>query len=184
MEYRYTPKAQNKNAIYLTGGLFALAALFLAFGAGNLLSLRPLWHFLFISSAVLMLFIFLRYYSSSYLYTLTEEWGEPTLVVSHVQGRRLSTHCRLSLSNLLKLVEVPDPDSEEGRLALGDFRAERMRYSYLATIGKAKTQILYGKEGGRRFAIRIEGDDAFVAVLRDAAARASLMVHKEDEDDE
>ena len=64
------------------------------------------------------------------------------------------------------------------------FRAEPVRYSYLATIGSVPTQILYGREGGQRFAIRIEGDSAFLGVLRDAAARAALYKKEDDEDDE
>ncbi len=184
MEYRYSPKPKNKNALCFVTGLFALSALFLAFGMGDLLSLRAVWHFLFLISAVSMLFVFLRYHSSSYVYTVTDALGEPMLIVSHVQGRRLSTHCRLSLSRLLRLVEVPDPESAEGRAALADFRAERVRYSYLATIGKASTQILYGREGGRRFAIRIEGDEAFLSVLREAAARAASYATEEEDDDE
>ncbi len=184
MEYRYSPKPGNKNALYLVMGLFALCGLFLAFGMGNLLSVRSLWHLLFLFSAVSMLFIFLRYQSSSYIYTVTDAYGEPMLIVSHTQGKRISTHCRLLLSRLSALVDVPDPDSEEGRAALADFRAERVRYSYLATIGKAKTQILYGREGGRRFAIRIEGDEAFLTVLREAAARAASYATEEEDDDE
>lgn len=184
MEYQYSPKPQNKNALYLVLGLFALSCTFLAFGMGDLLSVRVVWHFLFLCSAVAMLFIFLRYHSASYVYTLTDAYGAPMLIVSHVQGRRLSTHCRLSLANLLHLSEVPDPESAEGRAALADFRREGVRYSYLATIGKASTQILYGREGGHRFAIRIEGDAAFLAALKEAAARASLMKEEYGDDED
>ena len=184
MEYRYVPKPQNKNATYLVTALGLLTLLMLGLGMGNLGGLRTLWHALFLPLAVATIFFFLRYFSSAYLYVITEEWGEPTLVINRIQGRRLSVHCRLGLSNLLGLVEVADASSPEGREALLKFRAERVRYSYLATVGAAQTQILYGREGGQRFAIRIEGDAAFLGVLRDAATRAALYKKEDDEDDE
>lgn len=184
MEYRYVPRAKNKNATYLVTALGLLCLASLGLGMGNVGALRTLWHAIFLPLAVATIFFFLRYFSSAYLYVITEEWGEPTLVINRIQGRRLSTHCRLALSNLLRLVEVADEKSEEGRAELAKFRAERVRYSYLATIGAASTQILYGREGGQRFAIRIEGDAAFLSVLRDAAERAALYKREEDEDDE
>lgn len=184
MEYRYVPKPQNKNATYLVTALGLLTLLMLGLGMGNVGNLRPLWHAIFLPLAVAAIFFFLRYFSSAYLYVITEEWGEPTLVINRIQGRRLSTHCRLALSNLLRLVEVRDAKTEEGRAEMTKFRAEPVRYSYLATIGSVPTQILYGREGGQRFAIRIEGDSAFLGVLRDAAARAALYKKEDDEDDE
>ncbi len=184
MEYRYLPKAQNKNATYLVTGLGLLALFVLGLGMGNVGSLRTLWHAIFLPLAVATIFLFLRYFSSAYLYVITEEWGEPTLVINRIQGRRLSTHCRLALSNLLLLVEVADARSPEGRDAMAKFRAERARYSYLATIGSAPTQILYGREGGQRFAIRIEGNAEFLGVLRDAAERAAAYRREEADDDE
>lgn len=184
MEYRYTPRPKNKNATYLVTGLGLLAMLMLGLGMGNAASMRALWHMLFLLLAVATIFLFLRYFSSAYLYTITEEWGEPTLVISRIQGRRLSTHCRLSLSHLLRLVEVADAKNAEGERAMADFRAERIRYSYLATIGSVPTQILYGREGGQRFAIRIEGDSEFLAVLRGAIDRAAAYRSSEEDADE
>ena len=126
----------------------------------------------------------MRYFCSYYVYTVSDQWGEPMLIVVHVQGRRASTHCRLGLSGLLRLVEVDDPESEEGKRALAEFSAERVRYAYLATIGKTPTQILYGREGGTRFAIRIEADAAFLGVIRRAAELAAQNKAEEDTDDD
>ena len=182
MEYRYRPTPANKNAAYLLTSLGLLALTFLGLGMGNLFSLRSLWHLGFLIFAVGALFVFLRYFSSYYVYTVTAEWGEPTLVISHVQGKRLSTHCRLALSHLLRIVEVPDPASPEGREALAAFCAERIRYSYLATVGKAPSVILYGCEGGRRFAIRIEPDAAFMSALLTAKEAAGVYSYDESEE--
>ena len=99
-----------------------------------------------------------------------------------MQGKRLSTHCRLTLSRLIRVVPVPDPKSPEGRAALADYMAERVRYAYLATMGKAPTQIVYGREGGVRFAIRIEADAAFMAALAEATARAGVYSYDEGDD--
>ena len=172
MEYRYSPKPQNKNATYLTVVLGLLSLLMLALGMGNVLEARTLWHFLFLVLIVATLFLFLRYFSSCYLYVISEEWGEPTLVVYHVQGKRLSAQCRLALSHLLRVVEVPDERTPEGQAALREYAEERRRYAYRATLGAAATQILYGIEGRERFALRIEGDAAFMEALRAAQGRA------------
>ena len=182
MEYRYRPTPANKNATWLLTAFGLLALAFLGLGMGNLFSLRSVWHLCFLVLGVAALFVFLRYFSSYYLYAITSEWGVPTLVISHVQGKRHSTHCRLTLSHLLRVVEVPDPTSPEGRAALAEFMAERVRYAYLATIGKTSTVILYGREGGQRFAIRIEADAAFMAAL--AAAKESAGAYTYDAPEE
>ncbi len=182
MEYRYRPMPANKNATWLLSVLGLVSLSFLGFGMGDLLSLRSVWHLCFLIFGVASLFVFLRYFSSYYVYTVTTEWGEPTLVVSHAQGKRLSTHCRLGLSHLLRIVEVPDPTSPEGREALAGFYAERIRYSYLATVGKTSTVILYGREGGQRFAIRLEPDAAFMTAL--LAAKDTAGVYSYDDPEE
>ena len=188
MEYRYQPRPKNKNALWLLFVLTALAAVSLALGMAKLFSAGALWHFLFLVCAVGALYVLLRYFCASYLYVITEEWGEPTLVIYHVQGRRLSTHCRLALSHLLRTVSVPDPTDAEGQKALAEFNAERARYSYLATLGKAPTEIIYGREGGVRFAIRIEADADFMQALHAAVERAVAYAAanptEEDEDDD
>ncbi len=181
MEYRYRPRPANKNATWLLAVLGTLAILLLGLGMANLLEMRSLWQFISLLFAVAALFVFLRYFSTYYIYTITEEWGTPTLIVSHVQGKRHSTHCRLSLSHLLRVVEVPDPESTEGRAALSDFMSERVRYSYVATLGKAATQILYGREGGTRFAIRLEADAAFMSALAAATRRAGTYTYDEED---
>lgn len=186
MQYNYRPMPKNKNATYLTLALGLSAFMFLFFGMINLINLRAVWHLAFLALAVAAIYVLLRYFCSYYLYTVTDEWGEPTLVVVHVQGRRASTQCRLGLSHLLRLVEVGDTNAPEGQKALADFRAERARYSYLVTLGNTPTQILYGREGGTRFAIRLEADAAFLNVIREGVERAVVYTLDEevDADDE
>ena len=184
MEYTYRPMPKNKNATWLVLALGLSALLFLFFGMINLAALRSVWHLCFLALAVADIYFLLRYFCSYYVYTVSDQWGKPMLIVAHVQGRRMSTHCRLGLSGLLRLVEVDDPESEEGKQALSAFNAERARYSYLATIGRVPTQILYGREGGTRFAVRIEADAAFLSVIRRAAELAAQYAPEEDDDDE
>ena len=184
MEYTYRPTQKNKNATWLVLALGLCALLFLFFGMVNLADVRAVWHLCFLVLAVGTIYLLLRYFCSYYVYTVTDEWGEPTLVVLHVQGRRASTQCRLGLSHLLRLVEVEDPNTEEGKRALADFSAERARYSYLATLGNTPTQILYGREGGARFAIRLEADAAFTDVIRRGAERAAVYAAEEEGDDD
>lgn len=173
MQYNFRPTPKNKNATWLVLALGLVALLFLFFGMITLAGIRSVWHLVFLFFAVATIYVLLRYFCSYYVYAVSDEWGEPTLVITHVQGRRISTHCRLGLSNLIRLVEVNDSKTPEGKAALAEFSAERARYSYLATIGNSPTQILYGREGGVRFAIRIEADAAFLGVIRRGAAQAA-----------
>ena len=181
MDYRYQPKPKNKNISYLTLALAAVSFLFLLLGMQDVLGVRSLWHLLLLFALVATLFFYLRYIATSYCYVISEGEGEPLLTVVHVQGRRVSTHLRLGLAHLTSLVEVPCETDAEGQRALSTFRAEQVRYSYRATIGHSETQILYGCEGGRRFAVRIEGDAAFVAKLREAVARAAAFKTEEED---
>ena len=185
MEYRYRPRPANKRAIYLATVLGIAAILLLGMSMLDLVLARSVWQCGFLVLAVATLYILLRYVLSSYLYTVTDAPGMPMLIVRQVQGRRLSIHCRLALVNILRIVEVEDAESEEGQHALAEFRAERVRYSYLATMGNVPTQIVYGREGGQRFAIRLEANRAFTDMLLAETERARQNAPaEEDEDDD
>ena len=184
MEYRYRPRPANKRAVYLATALGVAAILLLGMSMLDVVLTRSIWQCGFLVLSVATLYILLRYVLSSYLYTVTDSAGEPMLIVRQVQGRRLSIHCRLALANILRIVDVEDAESEEGQRALADFRAERIRYSYLATMGNVPTQIVYGREGGQRFAIRLEGNRAFADMLRAEAERARQNAPAEEEEDD
>lgn len=185
MEYRFRPRPANKRAPYLAAGLALGAILMLGIGMLDRFLVRSVWQGGFLILAVGSIYLLLRYVLSSYLYTVTDAGGEPMLIIRQVQGRRLSIHCRLALVNLLRIVEVEDAESEEGKRALAEFRAERVRYSYLATMGNVPTQIIYGREGGQRFAIRIEANSAFIGMLRTVTeqARANAPAEEDEDDD-
>lgn len=171
MEARYTPKARNKNAVWLSAALFLAGCILLALGMAGVPGAAVFQLCFALLSASAML-VWLRYCMSAYTYTLTDSCGAPMLVVTQTQGRRISTVCRVELCHVERIIPIPDEKNADGRAALSEYRAAPARYSYLATLAPRSSVILYAHEGGQRFALRIEPNDAFFASLSERVLRA------------
>ncbi len=171
MEQRYTPKAQNKNAVYLSAALFLVGCGLLAAGMAGAPAAAVYQLGFALLSAIAML-VWLRYCMSSYTYTVTDAYDVPMLIVTETRGRRISTACRVELGHVERIISVPDGQSAEGRAALAEYRSAPERYSYLSTLFPRSSVILYAHEGGRRFALRMEPCDAFFASLSERVFRA------------
>ncbi len=182
MEYRYAPKPQNKKAallVSLTAALGLLSIIGSMTGWGR----QSLWQsaaLLFICAA---LFFWLRYLSIKYVYTITDAYGAPMLIVTSIQGKRISTLCRMDLYRLSSIERIEDAESEEGKAALARFRSAAAKYSYMMTIAPKRLQILYGQEAGQSFAIRIEADEDFLSALSQMAAEGKRKKEEEPDDE-
>ncbi len=183
MEYRFTPTPQNKKAAILVSLLFSLALLSIV---GSMAGLGPqsLWQSAFLILVSLSMFFWLRYFSTKYIYTVTDAYGTPMLIVTGVQGKRISTLCRVELYRISDIDIIADAESEEGKRAGARFKTATAKYSYMATVFPRSLQVLYGTEGGQPFAVRIEADEGFLSVLKEQIERAKREKPTEDEEDE
>ena len=182
MEYRYAPKPQNKNASLLVSSLAALALLSIV---GSMTGYGPqsLWQSACLLFVSFSMFFWFRFFATKYLYTVTDAYGAPTLIVTSVQGKRISTLCRVELYRLLEIESIENAESEEGKAALARFRSTAAKYSYMATLSPKSLQILYGEEEGRPFAVRLEADGGFLAALREATEQAKRQKQEENDDE-
>ena len=163
-EARCTPTPHNGRA-YLRGGIFfflgvlsyALAELLPAYsGAVQLAALI---------FAVIGVFTVTKYtlVQHSYLLVRTED-GERHFLVEQTQGRRKSTLCRLTLS---EIVAVYGYEDREKAHAYGG----RM-FSYTASLKNCVYQTVVARTALGRVAVRIEADEAFLSALGQAIAEA------------
>lgn len=182
MEYRYAPKSQNKKASLLVSSLAALSLLSIVFsmtGWGP----ESIWQSAVLLFAAFSMFFWFRYFATKYLYTVTDAYGAPMLIVTGVQGRRISTLCRIELYRLSGIERVENTKSEEGKAVLARYKATAAKYSYMATVSPRSFQVLFGNEGGSPFAVRIEADEAFLSALSEACEVAKLEKREENEDE-
>ena len=162
--YSCTPKAQNSRAlIALSVFLFCLlvVSLLLIFSVGILLLNQSL----FLLFSAVIVFLIIKYFGTSYTYTVTLMQKNPVLLVTKNQSRRTTPVYRGELSTLKALYEY-GKDAECPR----PLRVES-HYSFLVSIRPAHWQILYFLlEDGSCAALKLECDDAFLTVLREALA--------------
>ncbi len=174
MEFSYQPKAQNRNHLYLIGGLFACCFATLIIGSfipkgGSVVQLIS------ILSLCLALMFWLRYAFTSFTYTVTDAYGDLSLIVTEQQGKRLSTAARIHLCDVSELLRVQDRASDEGVFAQRRYRDRRRRYSYLATFSPSAFLVLFGSEEGEEYAVRMEADEAFISSLQTAIETAKAQ---------
>ncbi len=182
MEYRYAPKPQNKKAAVLVSSLAALALLSIVFSMTEW-GPKSLWQSAFLLFVSFSMFFWFRYFATKYLYTVTDAYGAPMLIVTSVQGRRISTLCRVELYRLSGIERIENAESDEGKAALARFKSTAAKYSYMATVSPKSFQVLYGTEDGRPFAVRLEADDSFLSVLSEATELAKREKREETDDE-
>ena len=183
MEYRYAPKPQNKKASILVSSLAALSLLTIVFSMTEW-GPESLWQSAFLIFVSFSMFFWFRYFAMKYLYTVTDDYGVPMLIVTSVQGKRISTLCCVELYRLSEIERVENAESEEGKAMLARFKSTAAKYSYMATLFPKSFQVLFGSEDGRSFAVRIEADEAFLSALTEACEKAKLEKKREEEADE
>ena len=163
--YSCTPKAQNSRAwiaLSILSFCLLVVSLLLVFGLGLLLLNQSL--FLVFSAAIV--FLFIKYFVTSYTYTVTLMKNDPTLIVTKTQGRRTTTVYHGELSALKELSEYGKNGESNPRVLHVD-----SRYSFLVSIRPARWQTLYFLlNDGSCVSLRLECDDAFLKVLREALA--------------
>ena len=177
--YSCTPKAQNHRAhialCILSFCLLVVSAL-LVFGIGILLLNQSL--FLIFSGALAYLII--KYFVTSYTYTVTVMKNDPVLIVTKTQGRRTTTVYHGELSALKDLAEYGTGDSVSPRVLRVD-----IRYSFFVSMSPSRWQVLYFLlEGGNCVSLKLECDDAFLTVLREALAYLRSRQGADEDDDE
>lgn len=182
MEYRFAPRSQNKKASILVSSLAALALLSIVFSMTEY-GPQSLWQSAFLLFVSFSMFFWFRYFATKYLYTVTDAYGTPMLIVTSVQGKRISTLCRVELYRLSEIARIENAESEEGKASLSRFRSTAAKYSYMVTVSPKSFQVLYGTENGRPFAVRLEADEGFLTVLCEATEQAKRE-KREEEDDE
>ncbi len=181
MEYSYSPKEQNRNAITVSSTLLAAGVLCLI--ASSTLKPRSLWQLGFAVLISVSLMFWLRYHAMSYTYTVTDAYGEWQLLILGRQGRRETTLCCLSLARLSRVAAVTATDEESVRRdAMREFKNARARYNYSPTLGPRAFQVIYARENGIAVAVRIEGDAGFLKALDEAVTLARMQAPPEEEE--
>lgn len=163
--YSCTPKAQNRRALAFLC-IFSLclliSSLLLVFKLGILLLNQTL--FLIFSAA--LVWIIIKYFVTSYTYTVTLMESAPALIVTKNQGRRTTPVYHGELSSLVDLYEYGKNGEENPRQLCVE-----NRYCFFVSIRPARRQILYFLlKDGSCVSIGLECDDAFLKILREALA--------------
>lgn len=163
--YSCTPKGQNSRALTLLcilSLLLLISSVLLICNVGILLLNQTL--FLVFSAALVWLII--KYFVTSYTYSVTLMETNPCLVITKNQGRRTTPVYHGELSNLVELYEYGKNGEENPRQLCVE-----NRYSFFVSIRPERRQTLYFlMKDGSCVSISLECDDAFLRVLRETLA--------------
>lgn len=157
-EYRYTPRAIDRRALWVT--LACAAAAVIAFLLSFLLPVYGgLVQLFSLALLVVALFVAYKFLWVSYTYMITDPGdGIPCLLVEQTMGRRSSLLCRLPLYAILRI------------LPAGAAAPAGKAYVYTASMWGGPYRYLTGRMEGNAVLLKLEGDDAFFAALSDAVA--------------
>ncbi len=172
-DVRYTPKRQNKRPVILVSILAVIAVICLVFMMLKM-GKQLLFQIGFLLAAVAMIFIYTRFLSSTYTYTVNFE--DNLFVVTQRTGRRVTTLCRLDLSALYRVRPYETDDEVEDK--------HGSRYNYCVSFRPAVSYLCFFDDGDHIVSVRMELDDSFYGMLcRIAEDNAARLAEDTGEDD-
>lgn len=171
----YLCRGDRKNtylAFFIFLGIAALGALALFFKMTTPIVGQAIVFIALIVAA----YIFIRYIGTAYRYDIIEEEGGDHILFIRVQGKKTFTQRKLALSDLSAVMEMqssPNAPKEHPKLPIANYSAHLLADSY--------TLLFF--EGEDPSLIRINADEAFLAILASYISAVSENSTEENEND-
>ena len=160
----YSPSAKGKKEITLTAVLAICAVISLALGMAEIFS-RSLLQLAFVVFIVTDLFLCIRFFLSSYRYTITEEYGDLMLVVTQTQGKRISTLANFKIADVKRIETADTPERVKALKA--SFASSGLRYSYTLSLSPTHLTCLTVRNDYTVYRVLLQTDATFAGILCD-----------------
>ena len=158
----YSPNAKGKKEITLTFVLALCAVISLVLGMTEGFS-RSLLQLAFVIFIVTDLFLCIRFFLSSYRYTITEEYGDLMLVVTQTQGKRISTLANFKISDVKRIETADTP--ERVKALKKSFASGGLRYSYTLSLSPTHLTCLTVRNDYTVYRVLLQTDAVFAGIL-------------------
>ena len=163
----YTPKQRSKKPLICITACTAIlvaCATFMMLELGNAL----IWQSIFLVAACVLIFFYVRYFSTTYTYTISCETD--SFLVVQQKGKTLTTLCNLKLTTLYLVRPYTKEDEAD--------RSSSNRYNYLTTMNPDSSTLLFFDDGERKVSVRIEADEFFYDMLVKAQERNMMLAEE------
>lgn len=131
-------------------------------------------------SITVAIFFYNKYLSGKYTYqVIFDSQGTPLFLITQTVGKRISTLCRVALSEIVRIEE----ESYE-QMKAHKTESDHRRYVYLPTLMPAKVCRITARSRYERSEIVIECSEEFAGLLSEYATEAREMQRIIDEEEE
>ena len=162
-DLRYTPKSSGKREITLVIFLAFVATLLFAFSVSGLFS-RSVLQLLFLVLVCTDILLCIRYFLTTFQYTVTDEYGEAMLIVTPTQGKRISTRANFKLRDIRE-IEIASDENAVKELKKR-FNSQKNRFSYAPSIVPNELTCLTVKSDYTAYLVMLETDSHFSSALK------------------
>ncbi len=162
-DIRYTPASKGKREITLVIFLGLVATLLFAFSVSGLFS-RSVLQLLFLVVAGLDLLLCIRYFLTTFQYTITEEYGDVMLIVTQTQGKRISTIGNFKLKDVRK-IEIASEENAKKELKKR-FNSQPNRFVYAPSISPEEITCLTVRNDYTTYFVMLETTPCFSLALK------------------
>jgi hypothetical protein len=162
-DLRHIPTAKGKREITLVIFLAFVATLLFAFSVSGLFS-RSVLQLLFLVLVCTDILLCIRYFLTTFQYTVTDEYGEAMLIVTQTQGKRISTLANFKLKDIRK-IEIASDKNSVNELKKR-FNSQKNRFSYAPSIVANELTCLTVKSDYTAYLVMLETDSRFSSALK------------------
>lgn len=151
----FTPKRKVKAAGGISLFLMIAAVALFALASFDIFSARSVIQLIAVVFATAAIFILAKYVIMSFSYSLCEgNDGSYDLLISQVSGKKVTTVCRIAVSDIVEVKRIPRGD-----------KAYKGAYSYVAELLPRELLLLKIDDLGSVFYVKLQTDDAFEKAL-------------------
>ena len=153
----YGRKEKAKAALYTAVAVVAFVCGMLPVAGKGLLQL------VFVVFVSLDIMHCIKYFLTSYTYTLTEECGDVMIIVTQTQGKRISTLANLRVADIKSIQLMSSNEALES--IQKKYGSSCVKYNYAFGDGREKTIVITVKNDYTRYIIMLTYDDVFYTAL-------------------
>ena len=175
-DLRFTPKSNGKKEKAKAAFIAAIAVIFFVLGILPIPG-KGFCQLLFVVFVAIDIMYCVKYFLTSYTYTLTDEYGDPMIIVTQTQGKKISTLANFRIADIVS-VEVKPPKIAKEEISR-KYGSSCIKYNYLSGEDNELLIMINVRNDYTRYIIMISYDVEFYNAICELHSRV-----KEFSDDE
>ena len=178
IDFKFSPKSNGKKEKGIAVLYAAIAVVAFIFGMLPIAG-KGIIQLVFVIFVALDIMHCIKYFLTTYTYSITDEYGDAMIVVTQTQGKRISTLANFKIGSIRSMDVIPA--KELTAKLQNKYGSSAVRYNYCVTSESDKALLLTIKNDYTRYIVVLTYNDEFYSKLCEVKELVGYDLLEEDE---